>query len=141
MPQPRGVYITLERQIKYGRTKGCPGCETAYGEAPKKHSPGSRARFEKLLAEEPAPGPWASGSAGEGQDASFTQPDSRNGGDAPLEVEARSSDAVRAPEVAEPGTPGGEKRVNPFLEGQRAPAESAKPKRKCLWRRCPRRGS
>ena len=94
VPQPRGVYITLERQIKYGRTKGCPGCETAYGEAPKKHSPECRARFEKLLAKEAAPGPRASGSAGEGQDGSFRQPDSRNGGDAPMEVEARSSDAV-----------------------------------------------
>ena len=60
VPQPRGVYITRERQIKYGRTKGCPGCETACGEAPKKHSPECRARFEKLLAEEPAPGPRAS---------------------------------------------------------------------------------
>ena len=37
----------------------------------------SAARFEKLLAEEPAPGPRASGSAGEGQDGSFRQPDSR----------------------------------------------------------------
>ena len=120
MPQPPGVYITLERQIKYGRTKGCPGCETA----PKKHSAECRARFEKLLAEEPAPGLRASGSAGEGQDSSFRQPDSRNGGDAPMEVEVRSSDAVRALEVAVPGTPG-EKEVKFYDERTGEPLETS----------------
>ena len=87
----------------------------------------STKRFEKLLAKEPAPGPRASGSAGEGQDGSFGQPDSRNGGDAPMDVEACCSDAVRAPEVAVPSTPGGEKRVNPSPEGEES-AEAKKPK-------------
>ena len=44
----------------------------------------------KVLAKEPAPEPRASGSAGEGQDGSFRQPDSKNGGDALMEVESRS---------------------------------------------------
>ena len=50
----RGVYITLDRQIRHGVTKGCPGCEVAYGEAPKKHNAECRARFEKLVAKEQA---------------------------------------------------------------------------------------
>ena len=39
-PQVRGVYITLERQIKYGGTKGCAAC---FGDA-KVHSPECRSR-------------------------------------------------------------------------------------------------
>eukprot|EP00929_Paragymnodinium_shiwhaense_P111971 TRINITY_DN8021_c0_g1_i4.p1 TRINITY_DN8021_c0_g1~~TRINITY_DN8021_c0_g1_i4.p1 ORF type:complete len:1618 (+),score=271.11 TRINITY_DN8021_c0_g1_i4:701-5554(+) len=48
---PRGVYITLDRQIKYGGTKGCTAC---FGEA-RTHNAECRARFEKLLAAERAP--------------------------------------------------------------------------------------
>ena len=44
-----------------------------------------------------------------------------------LQVKARSSNAVRGMEVAVPGTPGGEKRVNPSPEGEQ-PAEAKKPK-------------
>ena len=44
-----------------------------------------------------------------------------------MDVEARSSDAVRVPEVAVPGTPGGEKRVNPSPKSKE-PAEAKKPK-------------
>ena len=44
-PQVRGVYITLERQIKYGGTKGCAAC---FGDA-KIHSPECRARFQEII--------------------------------------------------------------------------------------------
>ena len=44
-----------------------------------------------------------------------------------MDVEARSSDAVRAPQFAVPGNRGGEKRVNPSPEGEE-PAEAKKPK-------------
>ena len=54
MPQARGVYITLDRQIRRGGTEG-PGC---FGQA-KIHSAECRARFEKFLAQER----YASGSA------------------------------------------------------------------------------
>ena len=87
-------------------------------------SPECRARFEKLLAEEPA-----QVALGKGQDGSFRQP---------IGVEARSSDAVRAPEVAVPG-PGGEKRVNPSPEGEQ-PAEAKKPKAESPSRKCEAEG-
>ena len=48
--QVRGVYITLERQIKYGRTKGCAAC---FGDA-KVHSPECRARFQDIVDNEAA---------------------------------------------------------------------------------------
>ena len=44
-PQVRGVYITLERQIKHGGTKGCAAC---FWHA-KVHSPECRARFQDIL--------------------------------------------------------------------------------------------
>ena len=44
-PAPRGVYITLDRQIEHGGTPGCPAC---FGEA-RAHSAACRARFEELL--------------------------------------------------------------------------------------------
>ena len=43
--QVRGVYITLERQIKYGGTKTCAAC---FGNA-KVHSPECRARFQDTV--------------------------------------------------------------------------------------------
>ena len=43
LPQVRGVYITLERQIKYGGTKGCAAC---FGDA-KIHSPECK-RFKDM---------------------------------------------------------------------------------------------
>jgi len=49
---PRGVYITLDRQIKFG---GTPGCNACHGHA-KVHSPECRARFEELMAKERAEG-------------------------------------------------------------------------------------
>ena len=49
-PQVRGVYITLERQIKYGGTKGCAAC---FGNA-KVHSPECRARFQDIVDNEAA---------------------------------------------------------------------------------------
>ena len=42
---PREVYITLERHIKYGGTKGCSAC---FGQA-KVHSPECRARFQQIV--------------------------------------------------------------------------------------------
>ena len=44
-PSPRGVYITLDRQIEHGGTPGCPAC---FGEA-RTHSAACRTRFEELL--------------------------------------------------------------------------------------------
>ena len=47
---PRGVFITLDRQMKYGGTKGCPAC---FGH-PKVHSSESRARFQDIVDNEAA---------------------------------------------------------------------------------------
>ena len=44
-PQVRGVYITLERPIKCGGTKGCTAC---FGQA-KVHSLECRARFQEIV--------------------------------------------------------------------------------------------
>ena len=44
-PQVRGVYVTLERQIKHGGTKGCAAC---FGHA-KVRSPECRARFQDIV--------------------------------------------------------------------------------------------
>ena len=44
-PQVRGVYITVERQIKHGGTKGCAAC---FGNA-KVHSPECRVRFQDTV--------------------------------------------------------------------------------------------
>ena len=44
-PQVRGVYITLERQMKHEGTKGCTAC---FGDA-KVHSPECRARFQDIV--------------------------------------------------------------------------------------------
>ena len=44
-PQVHGVYITMERQIKYGGTKGCTAC---FGQA-KVHSPECRAPFQDIV--------------------------------------------------------------------------------------------
>ena len=52
MAKPKGVYITAERLIKYGRTEGCPGCDVPYGEAPARHNAECRARFNELVAKE-----------------------------------------------------------------------------------------
>ena len=49
-PQVRGVYITPERQIKYGSTKGCAAC---FGDA-KIHSPECRARLQNIVDNEAA---------------------------------------------------------------------------------------
>ena len=45
---PRSVYITLDRQIKYGQTPGCPGCHSSLDDA-KRHSEECRKRFEGLV--------------------------------------------------------------------------------------------
>ena len=66
-PQVRGVYIALERQIKYGGTKGCSAC---FRQA-KVHSPECRARFQDFVDNEAAqtaaasPAPAAGGPAPE----------------------------------------------------------------------------
>ncbi|CAE7038143.1 unnamed protein product, partial [Symbiodinium sp. CCMP2592] len=49
------VYITLERQIKHGKTPGCPGCECD-DDNPKRHNDECRKRFEKLYPRQPVPG-------------------------------------------------------------------------------------
>ena len=49
-PQTRGVYITLELQIKHGGTKGCTAC---FGNA-KVNSPECRARFQDIVDNEAA---------------------------------------------------------------------------------------
>ena len=49
-PQVRGVYITLERQIKHGGTKGCAVC---FANA-KVHSPECRVRFQDIVDNEAA---------------------------------------------------------------------------------------
>ncbi len=46
---PRGVYISLNRQIKHG---GTPGCTACFGHA-KQHTAECRKRFEELMAKEP----------------------------------------------------------------------------------------
>ena len=89
---PRGVYITLDRQFKYGGTKGCPAC---FGHA-KLHSPESRARIQEIVDNEAAqtaaasaadangetPGQAACGSA----PSSSSDPASAAGGPAPEDV-------------------------------------------------------
>ena len=49
-PQVRGVYITLERQIKYRGKKGSAACF----EDAKVHSPECRARFQDIVDNEAA---------------------------------------------------------------------------------------
>ena len=49
-PQVRGVFTTLERQIKHGGTKGCSAC---FWQA-KVHSPECRARFQDVVDNEAA---------------------------------------------------------------------------------------
>ena len=91
VPKPRGVYITVERQIKHGRTPGCPGCDTSYGDAPVKHNATCRARFEKLCREpvvaETAPG-------------DDTVEPSSNGGDDPMGAGPGPSDKQASSEAA-----------------------------------------
>ena len=41
--RPKGVYITLDRQIRYGSTPDCPGC-TATLDNPKPHNAECRVR-------------------------------------------------------------------------------------------------
>ena len=70
----RGVYITLERQIKHGGTKGCPAC---FGEA-RIHSAACRTRFRELMDAEAArattAGSTASGPTDTGIGAGSTAP-------------------------------------------------------------------
>lgn len=58
----RGVYITVERQIRHGSTAGCPGCHSS-DDNPKPHNATCRARFEKIIAEERAKAQQGEGSA------------------------------------------------------------------------------
>ena len=58
----RGVYITVERQIRHGSTEGCPGCHSS-DDNPKPHNATCRARFEKIIAEERAKAQQGEGSA------------------------------------------------------------------------------
>ena len=45
--QPKGeLYITLDRQIKYGQTPGCPGCFSTLDD-PKRHSAECKKRFDE----------------------------------------------------------------------------------------------
>lgn len=45
------VYITIERQYKYGQTPNCPGCKSQYG-VYRPHTKECKERFRNLLAEE-----------------------------------------------------------------------------------------
>ena len=50
---PRSVYITLDRQIKYGQTPGCPGCFSSLDD-PKRHTAECKKRFGELLKKDKA---------------------------------------------------------------------------------------
>ena len=56
-PVPRGVYITLDRQIEHGPTPGCPACA---GDS-RIHSKACRERFETLVREHGRPAPQTPG--------------------------------------------------------------------------------
>ena len=73
-PQVRGAYITLERQIKHGGTKGCAAC---FGHA-KVHSPECRARFQDIVDNEAAQTAAASAS-----EPNVEMPEQAAGGSAP----------------------------------------------------------
>ena len=120
--KPRGVYITAERQIKYGRTPGCPGCDIPYGDAPGKHSPECRERFTKLVEAENkkaevAPGRPSSGSAGEGLDGSFRDRPPGHGGD--VSMGADDGPSGEAQTAAGEGASGRKREASP-PEGDRA---------------------
>ena len=68
------MYITLERHIKYGGTKGCAAC---FGDA-KIHSPECRARFQEIVDKEAAQTAAASAS-----ESSVETPGQAAGGSAP----------------------------------------------------------
>ena len=109
LPQVRGVYITLERQIKHGGTKGCSAC---FGNA-NVHSPECRARFQEIVDNEPAqtavasasepndetPGQAAGGSAPSGSgpapSAGGTAPEDANMEEAESSAAQPTSSAVR----------------------------------------------
>ena len=112
----RGVYITVDRQVRHGSTKGCPGCEVSYGENPKPHNAECRARFAKLLGRDAgSPAPAEEGH----QDAGSAAPmDLESGGqkdDAALKRESLypPSEAKRAK-----SSDGGERRVTEESGGQ-----------------------
>ena len=88
-PQVRGVYITLERQIKYGGTKGCAAC---FGQA-KVHSPECRPRFQQIVDNEAAQAAAASAS-----EPSVETPGQAAGGHAP------SSSSCQAPAAGRPAS-------------------------------------
>ena len=76
---PCGVYITVDRGIKYGGTKVCPAC---FGHA-KVHSPECRARFQDIVDNEAAQTAAASAADAEaetsGQAAGGSAPSSSSG--------------------------------------------------------------
>ncbi|CAK0820598.1 unnamed protein product, partial [Prorocentrum cordatum] len=72
-PMPRGVYITLDRQIKYGGTKGCPAC---FGDA-KIHSAECRARFQDLVDRDAAARAQPAGSTAAAESVSAARGDGR----------------------------------------------------------------
>ena len=72
-PQVRGVFISLERQIKHGGTKGCAGC---FGHA-KVHSPKCRARFQDTVDNE------AAQTAASASEPNVEMPEQAPGGSAP----------------------------------------------------------
>ena len=89
-PQVRGVYITLERQSKYGGTKGCSAC---VGQA-KVHSSECRARFQEIVDNEAAQTAAASAS-----EPSVETPGQAAGGPAPSSSSGPAQAAGRlAPE-------------------------------------------
>ena len=118
-PQVRGVYTTLERQIKHGGTKGYSAC---FGQA-KVHSPECRARFQDIVdneaaqaaaasASEPnvgtpgqaAGGPAPSSSSGPATVAGGPAPEDVNMGAAESSAAQPTSSAVRTLEAEDDGS-------------------------------------
>ena len=114
----RSVYITVDRQIQYGMTDGCPGCHSSDAD-PKRHNAECKARFEKLITEEqtsarekaaaggPAPSRPAGGPAEMAADGPAPMPagspaESAAGGTAPMsEAGGAASDKKRDLEPSE----------------------------------------
>ena len=91
-PGRRGVYITVDRQIRHGSTPGCPGCSTAYGENPKPHNAECRARFEAILGRVPDEDPVPSTPAGRTADVEMG---SAEGTATPVETKADKEPAAK----------------------------------------------
>ena len=54
IPKPEGACITSDRQLRYGQTPNCPGCQASFGEI-KPHSSERKKRFTDLIQKENEP--------------------------------------------------------------------------------------